>query len=158
MVSQPHFLVERGAVYRREVDREDLACLYPLASLGRAGISIAAGSDAPFGSSDPWVAMAAAVARPTGFGEDRGLDPDAALALYTGTPDDPGGEVRRVRVGEVADLCLLDRGWPAARRDLAAVEVRMTIVGGKPIHSSIASTSPQSSAVDAEIRRIESAI
>ncbi|WP_419826254.1 amidohydrolase family protein [Sphingomonas sp.] len=158
VVSQPHFLVERGDAYRRDVDPNDLPCLYPLAALRRAGVPIAAGSDAPFGGSDPWSAMAAAVARPQGFGLDAGLDAEAALALFTGGADAPGGPPRIVRVGEVADLCVIDRDWAAARRDLATVQVRLTIVGGRPIYRSIESTNPHPSASDAGTRRIESAI
>ena len=158
VVTQPHFLVERGDAYRRDVDAYDLPYLYPLAALRQAGIAVAAGSDAPFGGSDPWMAMAAAVARPPGFGMDEGVDADAALALYTGRADAPGGSPRAVRVGEIADFCVIDRSWSAARRDLAAVDVRLTIVGGKSVYRSTASINPQRNATFADIRRMDSAI
>jgi predicted amidohydrolase YtcJ len=79
--------------------------------------------------------MAAAVARPAVFGEDEALTPEEALALYTGHADAPGGEARKVAVGQAADLCLIDRPWGQARGDLAAVRIRATIVGGSIVHA-----------------------
>jgi len=134
VVTQPHFLAERGAAYAREVEPERLPCLYRLRGLIEAGIRLAAGSDAPFGSLDPWRAMAAAVDRSPMFGTAEALSPEQALALFIGTADDPGGEPRRVEAGEAADLCLLDRPWRAARTDLAAVRVQATLVGGVVVH------------------------
>lgn len=158
VVTQPHFVVQRGAAYLAEVDLADRPFLYPLRSLKAAGVRVAAGSDAPFGELDPWAAMAAAVTRPAGLGPQEAVTPEEALALFTGLAGDPGGAARRVAVGEVADLCLIDRPWKAARRDLTAVDVRATFVGGVPAYSAIASTSPHASAVAAGTRRIDSAI
>lgn len=158
VVTQPHFIIERGDAYLVEVDPADRPFLYPLRSLIDAGVRVAAGSDAPFGSLDPWAAMAAATSRPKGLGPLEAISPEAALALFTGAADDPGGPARRVAVGEAADLCLIDRGWAKARRDLAAVSVRATFITGRLAYSSIASTSPQSSATAAGTRRIDSAI
>ena len=50
--------------------------------------------------------------------------------LFLGALDDPGGPPRRVAAGRRRDLCVLDRPWAEARRDLAEVEVRATLVGG----------------------------
>ena len=61
VVTQPHFLAERQQAYRTDVPADEQPCLYRLAGLQKAGVGLAAGSDAPFGSSDPWAAMAAAV-------------------------------------------------------------------------------------------------
>jgi predicted amidohydrolase YtcJ len=158
VVTQPHFLAERGDTYLAEVDPSDLPWLYRLRGLHAAGIPIAAGSDAPFGDLNPWLAMGAAVNRRPEFGEHEELTPERALALYTGSADAPGGVSRRVAIGEEADLCVIDRRWQDARRDLAAVTVRATLIGGVPIYSSIASTSPQRSAVEAGTRRLDSAI
>jgi predicted amidohydrolase YtcJ len=137
IVTQPHFLAERGAAYRVEVEPGDRPWLYRLAGLKRAGIGLAAGSDAPFGTLDPWAAMAAAVDRPEGFGNYEALTPEEALALYTGTAIAPATQNRKVVEGSVADLCVLDRPWSAARCDLAAVRVRATLVGGAVAYSSV---------------------
>jgi predicted amidohydrolase YtcJ len=158
VVTQPHFLAERGDTYLAEVDPSDRPWLYRLRGLHAAGIPIAAGSDAPFGDLSPWLAMAAAVNRRPEFGEHEELTPERALALYTGPADAPGGISRRVAIGEAADLCVIDRCWRDARRDLAAVTVRTTLIGGVPAYSSIASTNPQRSAVEAGTRRIDKAI
>ncbi|WP_380878053.1 amidohydrolase [Sphingomonas sp. DBB INV C78] len=158
VVTQPHFIAERGVVYLTEVESADRPFLYPLRSLLDAGIRVAAGSDAPFGGIDPWAAMAAAVARPEGLGPEEAVTPEQALALFTGSAGDPGGPLRRVAVGEIADLCLIDRPWAEARRDLAGVAVRATIVGGDLVYDAMASTNPHSSAVAAGMRRIDSAI
>jgi predicted amidohydrolase YtcJ len=131
VVTQPHFLGQRAAAYRAEVDAADRPLLYRLQAWRDAGVRLAAGSDAPFGGMDPWAAMAAAVDRPAGFGAGEALTPEAALALFLGDPDDPGGPARQVAMGAVADLCLLDRGWEAARADLGAVGVRATLAAGE---------------------------
>lgn len=137
VISQPHFIFEKGAQYRREVEPDDLPWLYRLAAFRRHGIGLAAGSDAPFGGLSPWTAMQAAVDRRDRegvvLGADEALSPEQALALYTGPLDVPAAPVA-LRVGVVADLCLLDRSWSRARAALGAVRVRMTLRGGEPIH------------------------
>jgi predicted amidohydrolase YtcJ len=131
VVTQPHLLTERAAEYAREVDAADRPLLYRLQTWRDAGVRLAGGSDAPFGGLNPWAAMAAAVNRPPGFGAGEALCPEAALGLFLGDPDDPGGAARRVTIGAPADLCLLDRGWAAARADLGALGVRVTLVAGE---------------------------
>jgi predicted amidohydrolase YtcJ len=135
VVTQPHFVAERGAAYRRHVDPLEQPWLYRCGSLRRAGVPLAAGSDAPVGGSDPWSIMAAAVRGCDGPEHPRPaeqLDPEAALELFTGSPGAPGSP-RRVAVGEPADLCLLDRPWRSARTDLSAVGVRATLVAGEVV-------------------------
>ena len=61
--SQPHFVAERGDAYLADVEPRHQGDLYRLRSLIDAGIALVGGSDAPFGSADPWNAMAAAVSR-----------------------------------------------------------------------------------------------
>ncbi len=135
VVTQPHFLAERGAEYAREVAADDVPLLYRLQGWRAAGVRLAAGSDAPFGDVSPWAAMAAAVARPAGFGAGEAISPEAALALYTGAADDPGGPARYLAVGAAADLCLIDREWAAARSDLAAVRVAATLIAGDIVYA-----------------------
>jgi predicted amidohydrolase YtcJ len=144
-VTQPHFLVERQGSYRTDVEAEDRPWLYRLRGLASAGVGIAGGSDAPFGSPDPWLAMAAAVDRTYGFGEDECLTPEQALALYTGSGHAPC-EQRLVAPGAVADLCIIDRSWWAARVSLKDVRVRATLVGAAIVYDAMASIRPQSNA------------
>jgi len=136
VVTQPHFLSERGEVYRREVASEDQPWLYRLRGVLDAGVPLAAGSDAPFGDANPWAAMQAAVTRRSADGRVLGageaLTPEQALALFLSPPDSPGAAARPLAVGAPADLCLLDRPWTQARGALDAVRVRRTWIDGLP--------------------------
>lgn len=139
-VSQPHFIAERGDRYLADVDVRDRPFLYRLGAFVRAGVVLAGGSDAPFGSADPWAAMRAAVSRRTAAGAlvgvDEALTPEQARDLFLADPVDLS-RVRRVEVGAMADLCLLDRGWNAARRRLDAGDVRLTIIDGSIVHDGV---------------------
>ena len=147
VVTQPHFVAERGAAYLRDVDSDDLPHLWPLNSFLDAGVKLAAGSDAPFGGLNPWKAMASAVARPEGLGPDEAVTAEQALDLYTKPVEYAGGKARNIEKGVAADLCLLDRNWSDAREDLAEVSVRATWIAGEMVYDTISSTSPHSSAV-----------
>lgn len=130
---QPHFLTERGDQYRDSVEERLQPHLYRLASLRAAGLVLAGGSDAPFGSADPWAAMRAASERRTTGGivmaAEEALGEDEALALWLADPLDLSRE-RRLAVGEAADLCLLaSAGGPA--------QVRLTVSAGQVIHDGI---------------------
>jgi predicted amidohydrolase YtcJ len=137
---QPHFIAERGDRYLAEVEPQHFADLYRLRSLHLAGIPLAGGSDAPYGSADPWSAMRAAVARtsPSGvtIGADEALSPEQAVALYLADPLDLP-RTRRIAVGEPADLCLLDRPWTEARTRLLREDVRATLVAGRLVHQRV---------------------
>jgi predicted amidohydrolase YtcJ len=135
VVSQPNFVAERGDAYMRDVDPRDRPWLYRQRAFLEAGIPLAGGTDAPFGDADPWKAMQAAVTRRTPAGEVLGaaerLTPEEAVALFLGALADPGGPLRTVPVGAPADLCLLDRPWREARRDLSLVGIATTIKDGR---------------------------
>jgi predicted amidohydrolase YtcJ len=135
VVTQPHFIAERGDDYRRDVAPEDQPHLYRLRSLLDAGIALAAGSDAPYGALDPWQSMASATRRRTRaghvIGEAERLGPEQALRLYLSPLADPGAGPRSVCVGAPADLCLLDRSWADARTALDQVQVRATWIAGE---------------------------
>jgi predicted amidohydrolase YtcJ len=133
VVTQPHFLTERGDAYRSDVPADEQPFLYRLGSLVRSGIPVAAGSDAPFGDVDPWKSMHAAVHRPEGFGEHEAVTPEQALALYTTPAGNPGGAPRNIEPGAVAELCLLDCPWRLARENLPAVRVRAVWSGDLPV-------------------------
>jgi len=111
VVTQPGFLPDRGDDFLRDLPEVEHADLYRCGSLLRAGVPVALSSDAPFGPTDPWAVMAAAVSRRTASGRVAGAAErvgfGAALAAYLGPPDDPGGPPRRVAVGSPADLVVL---------------------------------------------------
>ncbi len=137
VVTQPNFVYERGDNYLAEVSEADRPWLYRCQGLLDAGIALAAGTDAPFGDADPWRAMHAAVTRRTSsgalIGSSEALSPKRALALFSTDAQDPGGPPRRIAPGSRADLCLLDRPWREAQRDLSAVRVQATFKAGRMI-------------------------
>ncbi|MDT3444242.1 MULTISPECIES: amidohydrolase family protein [unclassified Pseudofrankia] len=138
VVTQPHFLAERGDAYLRDVDPDDVPWLYRCAGLLAAGIPLAAGTDAPFGGADPWASMRAAVRRraPSGqvMGPGEALPAARALALYLGDPADPGGPPRRVVPGAPADLCLFAQPAGAMLADLDPGPAVLTLVAGAVVH------------------------
>jgi len=138
VVTQPAFLFDRGDEYLDEVDPEDRAHLYRCGGLTRAGVGVGAGTDAPFGPEDPWVAVASAVHRTTRsgrvIGPDERMAPLRALGLFLSDPADPGGPPRTVAVGAAADLCLLGDDLQQTLADPMARRVVATIVGGRLVH------------------------
>src|SRR5204862_3556523 len=68
VVTQPGFVAERGDQYHSDVNHADRPDLWRCGTLLAAGVPVGAGTDAPFGSPDPWAAVAAAVERRTETG------------------------------------------------------------------------------------------
>ncbi|HXX89366.1 MAG TPA: amidohydrolase family protein, partial [Acidimicrobiales bacterium] len=139
LVVNPGLLFDRGDTYLDEVDERDLPDLLRGASLHAAGIPVAAGTDAPFGSPDPWLAVAAAHRRRTSagraLGPEEALDEATALALFSGDPRDPA-RPRRVEVGAPGDLCILDGdALPAPAGSGGPVPA--TVVAGRVVHCTI---------------------
>ncbi len=132
VVTQPNFVSERGEHYLRDVPVGEHDHLWRVASLLRAGIPMAASTDAPFGNMDPWAAMRAAVHRVTAGGEVLGADErvtaQEALQLFLGRAECPSAP-RTVDVGQPGDLMVL---LPTAVVEtLASDMVATTIVGGR---------------------------
>jgi predicted amidohydrolase YtcJ len=134
VVTQPAFVAARGDVYLSEVDPIDRPDLYRCGSLIDGGVVVGGSTDAPFGPDDPWVAVRAAVERRAAsgapVGSDRGLEPGAAVRLFLGTPEQPGGPIRRIGPGRAADLCLLDVPLRTALLDASSRHVALTIAAG----------------------------
>jgi predicted amidohydrolase YtcJ len=162
IVTQPHFVAERGEQYATEVAPEDLPDLWRLRSLIEAGVGVAAGSDGPFGGADPWHVMRAATRRPANLGPAEAIAPAAALGLFLGEPAAPATP-RRVAPGYPADLVLLRCSPEEAARSLAsdlvaapfaadpvaapfvADPVAATFVGGELVYARKALRGPLSS-------------
>ncbi len=138
VVTQPGLVATRGDRYWREVDDHDRAGLYRLASLVRAGIPVAIGTDAPYGPADPWAHVAAARHRRTAEGQVIGADEAVslgdALGLLQRDALAPGRPGPGLAGGAPGDLCVLDTDWTALAADAAAVEVHATWIGGRPVH------------------------
>jgi predicted amidohydrolase YtcJ len=140
VVTQPHFIAERGDQYLADVDTADQPWLYRAAGFIAAGVPLAGGSDAPFGDADPWRAMRAAVKRQTPSGRvmaaSEALTPEQALLLFLSSPEAPGVDTVKLAVGARADLCLLDSPWQTVRQTLSSKHVRSTWQAGEIIYDS----------------------
>lgn len=120
---------------------------YPFGDLLRAGVTLAAGSDWPVSSPDPFQAVHVAVNRiapdapentPEFLPEQR-LDLGTALAAYTAGSayvnhlDDITGSIT---VGKSADLVVLDRDpFAGPPEEIAATRVLETFVEGRRVHA-----------------------
>jgi predicted amidohydrolase YtcJ len=124
VVTQPGFLSDRGDDYRRDVAADDLAHLYPFASLLAAGVDAVASSDAPYGPADPWQVVRSACRRDL-LPEER-VTPGVALGGYLRGPD--LGPRRRVRVGEPGALTLLHTSLADALDALDSACVRQVLL------------------------------
>lgn len=129
IVTQPGFVRTRGDRYLASVDPHDLPDLYRLRSLIAAGVPVLAGSDAPYGSIDPWQAIHAAMTRTTQSGAILGgteaVTLHQALRLY--------GADQPIEPGKVADLCLLGTPLSTLSRGWCGNPVELTIINGVAI-------------------------
>ncbi|MDB5454240.1 MAG: amidohydrolase, partial [Caulobacteraceae bacterium] len=135
VVTQSGFIHERGDRYLARVEARDHDSLYRCGTLLAAGVTVVGSSDAPYGDIDPWLAMCAAVTRRTRsgavIGEDERILASTALELYLRAPLDLTGPARRVRIGEVADLCLLKAPLAQVMTDPRREAVAATLIGGR---------------------------
>ena len=132
VVTQPHFVAERGEQYATDVAPGDLPDLWRLRTLLEAGVAVAAGTDAPFGGADPWHVMRAATRRPANIGPGEAVTGAQAIGLFLGEPTAPATP-RLVAPGQPADLVLLRCPPLAAARALDSDLVAATLVGGEVV-------------------------
>ncbi|MFH0729458.1 MAG: amidohydrolase [Pseudomonadota bacterium] len=136
VVTQPGFLRNNGDRYLKTVPEEKQGYLYPIGSLMKGGITVAAGSDCPVGPPNPFAGLQAAVSRTTITGKSIGarecislLD---AIALYTSNAARTAFEETikgSIALGKTADLILL--GADLLRSEIERVQVDLTILDGK---------------------------
>lgn len=112
---------------------------YPFGSLLRSGAALAAGSDWPVSTPDPWQALHVGVNRqadgglPEPFLPEETVTLDDALLAYTrgsaGLIDVPGGSIA---VGGASDLAIADRNpFAAPSSEIHRTSNRVTVVGGE---------------------------
>ncbi len=141
VVGQPALVYERGDVYRAEYPPELHGWLHRAASLRRAGVRYAAGSDAPVTEPAPGLGLFAARTRLTRSGAVLGpgevLNPTEALAAYTAAPAAAVGAAHllgRLRPGALADVAVLDPdAVDAPSPEAARRPVRLTITEGRVV-------------------------
>jgi predicted amidohydrolase YtcJ len=105
---QPAFLGSEAGWVGHRVGPDRLRFTYPFASMEAAGVTLAAGSDAPVEPPDPWAGMALARDR-AGVVPQEALSAERALALYTAGAAAALGEPAPLAVGSPADLIVVDR-------------------------------------------------
>ncbi|WP_133828268.1 amidohydrolase [Actinomycetospora succinea] len=129
-VQPAHLVDDRDVAERHWPDVHARA--YPYADLVAAGARLELGSDAPVSPPDPWVAIAAAVAR---SGDERPpWHPEQALDVATALRASCGGRLE-LRPGDPADVALLDADpLHADPGTLRAMPVRATVLAGRFTH------------------------
>ena len=141
VVTQPSFIYHNGDKFLSLTDERVLPYLYPVASLGEVGISVAAGSDAPISSPDPILGVYSAVARKTRGGSlllpseavsvRKSLKMHSITAAYAAFEEKIKGSIS---VGKLADLVLLNEDPMATETEgIKRIEVVMTMVGGEVV-------------------------
>jgi predicted amidohydrolase YtcJ len=139
VVGHPSWVHERGDVYRELFPLEQHGWLHRAASLARAGILYAIGSDAPVAEPCPLLALYAVTQRETADGGVLGsaerLVEREALAALTAAPArllGRSGTLGALRAGMLADLVLLEQDRLTPDSPAAAREpVALTILNGQ---------------------------
>jgi len=139
VVSQPSFLYHSGDRYLAHVPREDLPHLYPFGDLLRAGVRLAAGSDAPVVPPRPLLSIQTAVTRAGRLGAalspQQSMDVGQALRMHTldaAWPAFQEGERGSIAPGKRADFVLLSNDPTSVPPDeIADLDVEMTVVAGE---------------------------
>ncbi len=139
VVTNPSLASERAVDHAANTEPDDREHLWRCGSLIDAGVAVFGGTDAPYGSANPWASIRAAVDRTISthintsaangsaalrIGSDRDLTPTEAIGLFTHTTD--------VRLAMRADLAITSTTEAELFRTLSP-EVRMTLVGGRMV-------------------------
>ncbi len=138
VVTNPGFIYYRGEKYLSEPGL--IPHTYRCRSLMRAGIRIAAGTDAPVTPARPLVAIAAAASRLDQTRRELALDERLTLAeayhLFSGA----GAELARryagtIKAGQAADLIVMPHNpLEMAPSDLLSAAIDMTIISGQVVY------------------------
>ena len=139
VVSQPSFLYHSGDRYLAHVPRENLPHLYPFGDLLRAGVRLAAGSDAPVVPPRPLLSVQTAITRAGRLGavlsSEQSVDVEEALRMHildAAWSAFDEGERGSIAPGKRADFVLLSNNPMSVPPDeIADLEVEMTVVGGE---------------------------
>ncbi len=139
VVTQPQFLWQRGDRYCEQLQVEDLDILYRGQSWLKRGIPVSWGSDAPYGDSNPWLAMQAALDRTTSTGAiittSERLRGEQLWQLLGSDTAAPGAPMQSLAVGCAADLCLLKQSIDQIQERPMTAEVLATFVAGTQIYA-----------------------
>jgi predicted amidohydrolase YtcJ len=139
VVTQPSFVYYSGDRYLRTVPEGELKHLYPIRTLLKIGVTVAASSDCPIAPANPLVGIYAACSRITETGEailsEEKIARKEALRMYGETAaratfDE--GMKGSVSPGKLADLVVLsDDPTKVSINAIKDIEVEMTIINGE---------------------------
>ena len=138
VVTQPAFIYYNRERYLKTVPEKQLRHLYPIATLLKAGVKVAASSDCPVVPPNPLIGIYAAVSRRAETGEtvlpQECISPLEALRMYTEDAAYASFEEAikgSIAPGKVADLVILSADPTAlSSKEIKDLEVVMTIIGG----------------------------
>jgi hypothetical protein len=145
VATNPAFIYYSGERYLATVPREQLSHLYAIKDMLRAGIRVAAGSDAPVAGPDPLKGIYAVVTRLADNGRQvapaQAASAMEALRLYTADAAYScflEGRLGSISRGKYADLAVLNgdplRAGPA---ELKEIRVEMTLMDGKVVYGKV---------------------
>jgi len=139
VVTQPSFIHYNGDRYLKTISKEDIARLYPIATLQKSGVMVAASSDSPIVDPNPIIGIYSAISRMANTGkpvyEKEGIDILTALEMFTTNAakacfnEDIKGSITP---GKLADLVLLSQDpTKLSPEEIKDIKVVMTIIDGK---------------------------
>jgi predicted amidohydrolase YtcJ len=141
VVTQPAFIYYSGDRYLRTVPAEELKHLYPIRTLLKSGVKVAASSDCPIAPANPLMGIYAATSRMTETGEtvlpEEKITREEALRMYgenaARTTFDEGMK-GSISPGKLADFVVLN-GDPTKipTNDIKDIKVKMTILNGEVV-------------------------
>lgn len=131
---QPAFIASETSWLEKRVGAERLRRTYPFRSLASAGAPLAGGSDSPVEPPHPLLGLAAARDR-CGLVPEEGLDPAAALALFTAGAARAIGADASLAPGSSASLTVLSGDPMTSDPDrVRRTKVVATWVDGERVH------------------------
>jgi hypothetical protein len=146
VVTQPSFIYFHGDRYLETVPNGQLKYLYPIATLMKSGVRVAASSDFPIVPANPLIGIYSAVYRATETGAvllpRESISPFEALRMYGDYAAKTTFEEAikgSITPGKVADLVILN-GDPTElpTNEIKDIGVEMTILNGEVVFDNMA--------------------
>jgi len=141
VVTQPAFIYYSGDRYLGTIPAEELKHLYPIKTLLKSGVKVAASSDCPIAPANPLMGIYAACSRMTETGEvvlsEEKITPEEALRMYGETTASAtfDEEIKgSISPGKLADLVVLnDDPTKLPVDEIKDIKVGITIIDGEVV-------------------------